>query len=146
MNFKKLESDEKIIKILKENLFKFQPKLIDLPRKTSNLSLNQLWDLVRRENQDFVANYEARHKDVKNWILKEGSLLKKKQSKHQLTVKDILAIIKSILIEKHIVKKISSDFNISTCLVYSALKSDRKNGANKIFERQKENIGKQLKS
>ena len=66
MNFKKnLESDEKIIiKNRKENMFWFQPKLNELSQTTSNLTLNQLWDLVRREGQDFDANCEARHKDA----------------------------------------------------------------------------------
>ena len=72
MNFKNLESDEKIIiKSRKENLFKFQSKLIYLSRTTSNLTLNLLWYLVRREGKDFVANYEARHKDAKKLDIKK---------------------------------------------------------------------------
>ena len=82
MNFKNLESDEQIIiKNRKENLFKFQPKLIDLSRTTSNLTLNQLWDLVRREGQDFVANYETRHKDAKKLDIKNSEVYWKETSK-----------------------------------------------------------------
>ena len=140
MNFKNLESDEKIIiKNRKENLFKFQPKLIDLSRTTSNLSFNQLWDLVRRDGQDFVANYEARHKDAKKLDIKNSEVYwKRDKQKHQLTIKDRLAIIKSIIIEKHNIKKIASDFSISTSLVYSVLKSYKKNEVNKLLAKTKE--------
>ena len=89
MNFKNLESDEKIIiKNRKEIMFKFQSKLIYNSQTTSNLTLNQLWDLVRREGQDFDANYEARHKDTKKLEIKNSEInWKRDKQKHQLTVK-----------------------------------------------------------
>ena len=66
MSFKNIKSDEKIIiKNRKENVFKFKSKLIDLSLTTFNFSLNQLWDLVRRVGENFVDNYETKHKHAK---------------------------------------------------------------------------------
>ena len=78
-------------------------------------------------------------KMLRNWKLKNSEIYwKRDKQKRQLTVKDRLAIIKSILIEKHIIKKFASDFSISTSLIYSVLKYYKKDGVNKLLAKTKE--------
>ena len=71
--------------------------------------------------------------------------MKRDKQKHQLIVKNRLAIVKSILIEKYSIKKIASDFSFSTSLVYSVLKSIKKDGVNKLLAKTKREHWKTIK-
>ena len=140
MDFKNINLDENLnSKNKRENVTNFLPKLIDLSWTTSNLSLNQLWELIKQEAPHFETNFQAWHKaGIKAVNKYDKFYLKRGAEKHRLTTKDKLAILWAIIIEKHSAKKIASEFNISASLVYSVFRSYKKDGISKLLEKTKE--------
>ena len=115
------------------------PKLIDLSWTTSNLSLNQLWALIRQEAPHFETNFQTWHKAGVKAVNKYGKFYPKRGAgKHRLITKDKLAKLRAIIVEKYSAKKIASEFNISASLVYSVFRSYKKDGIIKLLEKAKE--------
>ena len=115
--------------------------MIDLSRTTSNFFLNQLWGLIRQEAHDFAANYQTQHKNTMGLDNKHNEILwKRNKGKYRLTIKDKIAIVHSILIEKQSAKKTASDFKISASFVFSVLKSYKKDELNKLLTKTKKAI------
>ena len=122
------------------------PKLIDLSWTTSNLSLNQLWALIRQEAPHFETNFQTWHKAGVKAVNKYDKFYPKRGAgKYRIITKDKLAKLRAIIVEKYSAKKIASEFNISASLVYSVFRSYKKDGIKVIGKSKGENTWEQLK-
>ena len=134
------KSDQKLIaREAWAKYLEFVPKIINLSQTTSSLTLNQLWAFVGKETRDFVSlgsfklninqNNKARSKEK---YTDNG------KRRHPLSVEERLEVIKARLVKKQSVQKIQSEFNISSSLIYSILKSYSEKGISQLIAKKRE--------